>query len=62
MATPPTIGDQSMQAPDHTNGRYPAELIFTGGEVHTVNANNDLVEAVAGGGRILATRFRHPDS
>ena len=32
-----------------------AELIFTGGRVHTVNATNDLASAVAvGGGRILA--------
>ena len=32
-----------------------AELIFTGGSVHTVNATNDVVPAVAvGGGRILA--------
>jgi predicted amidohydrolase YtcJ len=31
------------------------ELIFTGGRVHTVNARNDIVEAVAvGGGHILA--------
>ena len=32
-----------------------ADLIFTGGRVHTVNATNDIAEAVAvGGGRILA--------
>src|ERR1700675_4711768 len=32
-----------------------AELIFTGGRVHTVNATNDVVPALAvGGGRILA--------
>lgn len=32
-----------------------AELIFTGGKVHTVNQQNDVAEAVAvGGGRILA--------
>jgi predicted amidohydrolase YtcJ len=44
-----------MQALDNTNGRTPAELICTGGQVHTVNARNDIVEAVAvGGGRILA--------
>ena len=44
-----------MQAPDNTNGRAPAERIFTGGQVHTVNARNDIVEAVViGGGRILA--------
>ena len=44
-----------MQAPDNTNGRAPAELIFTSGQVHTVNARNDIVEAVViGGGRILA--------
>jgi predicted amidohydrolase YtcJ len=44
-----------MQAPDNTHSRATAELIFTGGQVHTVNAHNDIVEAVAvGGGRILA--------
>ena len=44
-----------MQAPDNTNGRAPAELIFTSGQVHTVNARNDIVDAVViGGGRILA--------
>ena len=32
-----------------------ADLIFTGGRVHTVNAANDVVPALAvGGGRILA--------
>ncbi len=32
-----------------------ADLIFTGGRVHTVNPSNDIAEAVAvGGGRILA--------
>src|SRR5512145_2283138 len=32
-----------------------ADLIFTGGRVHTVNATNDVVPALAvGGGRILA--------
>jgi predicted amidohydrolase YtcJ len=32
-----------------------AELIFTGGRVHTVNATDDLVPAIAvGGGRVLA--------
>jgi predicted amidohydrolase YtcJ len=31
-----------------------ADLIFTGGRVHTVNKQNDIAEAVAvGGGRIL---------
>ena len=31
-----------------------AELIFTGGRVHTVNAENDVVPAIAvGGGRVL---------
>jgi predicted amidohydrolase YtcJ len=34
-----------MQAPDHTNGKSTAEVIFTGGQVHTVNARNDIVEA-----------------
>jgi predicted amidohydrolase YtcJ len=33
-----------------------ADLIFTGGRVHTVNATNDVVPALAvGGGRILAS-------
>ena len=32
-----------------------ADLIFVGGRVHTVNATNDIVPALAvGGGRILA--------
>ena len=32
-----------------------ADLIFTGGRVHTVNATNDVVSALAvGGGRVLA--------
>src|SRR6266536_6297391 len=32
-----------------------ADLIFTGGKVHTVNPTNDIAEAVAvGGGRIMA--------
>ena len=36
-------------------GGATAEVIFTGGQVHTVNATNEIVEAVAvGGGRILA--------
>jgi predicted amidohydrolase YtcJ len=44
-----------MQAPDNTDSRATTDLIFTGGQVHTVNAKNDIVEAVAvGGGRILA--------
>src|SRR5262249_54651755 len=44
-----------MKAHDIPHGRATAELIFTGGQVHTVNARNDIVEAVAvGGGRILA--------
>jgi predicted amidohydrolase YtcJ len=44
-----------MNARDTTNGMATAEIIFTGGQVHTVNARNDVVEAVAiGGGRILA--------
>jgi predicted amidohydrolase YtcJ len=42
-----------MKAHDIPHGRATAELIFTGGQVHTVNARNDIVEAV-GGGRILA--------
>jgi predicted amidohydrolase YtcJ len=40
-----------------TNAAAPerAEIIFTGGRVHTVNAANDIAEAVAvGAGRILA--------
>jgi predicted amidohydrolase YtcJ len=44
-----------MQAQDSTHGRATAELIFTGGQVHTVDARNEVVEAVAvGGGRVLA--------
>jgi predicted amidohydrolase YtcJ len=44
-----------MKAPDRTPRIATPELIFTGGQVHTVNASNDIVEAVAvGGGRILA--------
>jgi predicted amidohydrolase YtcJ len=44
-----------MQAQDSTHGKTTAELIFTGGQVHTVNAKNDIVQAVAiGAGRILA--------
>jgi predicted amidohydrolase YtcJ len=36
-------------------GRNQADLIFTGGRVHTVNPTNDIAEAVAvGNGRILA--------
>jgi predicted amidohydrolase YtcJ len=44
-----------MPAQDSMGGRTTAELIFTGGHVHTVNARNDIVEAIAvAGGRILA--------
>jgi predicted amidohydrolase YtcJ len=44
-----------VKAPDLTPRIATPEIIFTGGQVHTVNASNDLVEAVAvGGGRILA--------
>jgi predicted amidohydrolase YtcJ len=44
-----------MEAHDITHGIATAEMIFTGGQVHTVNARNDVVEAVAvSGGRILA--------
>jgi predicted amidohydrolase YtcJ len=44
-----------MQAPDNPNDRATADIIFTGGQVHTINARNDLVEAVAvGSGRTLA--------
>jgi predicted amidohydrolase YtcJ len=44
-----------MQAQHSTPGRTTVELIFTGGHVHTVNARNDIVEAIAvAGGRILA--------
>jgi len=43
-----------MQAQDIPHGRTTAELIFTGGQVHTVNARNNIVEAVAvSGGCIL---------
>jgi predicted amidohydrolase YtcJ len=41
-----------MPAQDRTHGKPTAELIFTGGHVHTVNARNDIVEAIAvSGGR-----------
>jgi predicted amidohydrolase YtcJ len=44
-----------MEAHDITHGIATAEMIFTGGQVHTVNARNDVVEAVAvGRGRIRA--------
>jgi hypothetical protein len=44
-----------MHTHDLTYGQNTAELSFTGGQVHTVNARNDIVEAVViGGGRILA--------
>jgi hypothetical protein len=44
-----------MQMHDTTHDRVTAKPIFTGGKVQTVNARNDIVEAVAvGGGRILA--------
>jgi predicted amidohydrolase YtcJ len=44
-----------MPAQDITNGGVITEIIFTGGQVHTVNTRNDLVEAAAvAGGRILA--------
>jgi predicted amidohydrolase YtcJ len=49
------IGDQLTQVPDNTNSRATADIIFTGGQIHTVSVQNDIVEAVAvGGGRILA--------
>jgi predicted amidohydrolase YtcJ len=40
-----------MEAHDITHGIATAEMIFTGGQVHTVNARNDVVEAVAVGRR-----------
>ena len=44
-----------MQPYDSMHGRATEELIFTGGQIHAVNATIDIVEAVAvGGGRILA--------
>jgi predicted amidohydrolase YtcJ len=44
-----------MQMAENTNSRATAEFIFTGGQVHTVNAHNDIVEAIAiGAGHILA--------
>jgi predicted amidohydrolase YtcJ len=44
-----------MQTHDLTYGKNTPELSFTGGKVHTVNARNDIVEAVViGDGRILA--------
>jgi predicted amidohydrolase YtcJ len=55
MATPPPTGDHLLQEQNSTSGSAPAELIFTGGHVHTVNARNDIVESVAvGGGHIVA--------
>jgi predicted amidohydrolase YtcJ len=55
VAIPPAIADQPMQTHDLAYGQNTAELSFTGGQVHTVNARNDIVEAVViGGGRILA--------
>ena len=39
-----------MKANDITNGRPMAEIIFTGGQVHTVNARNDVVEEGKGKG------------
>jgi predicted amidohydrolase YtcJ len=42
-----------MQVHDTTNDRVTAELIFTGGKVHTVNARNDIIEAVAVGDRAI---------
>jgi hypothetical protein len=47
-----------VKAPDRTPRIATPEIIFSGGRVHTVNASNDIVEAVAvGGGRILAGRI-----
>jgi predicted amidohydrolase YtcJ len=44
-----------MRASEHVPAREAAEIIFTGGRVHTVNATNAVVEALAiGRGRILA--------
>jgi len=44
-----------MPAQDITHGGVIAEIIFTDGQVHTVNTRNDLVEAAAvASGRILA--------
>jgi hypothetical protein len=58
QATPAATGDQPVKAPDRTPRIATPEIIFTGGRVHTVNASNDIVEAVAvGGGRILAGRI-----
>jgi predicted amidohydrolase YtcJ len=48
-----------MPAQDITHGRVTAEIIFTGGQVHTVNARNDLVEAAAvAGGHISSVNSR----
>jgi hypothetical protein len=47
-----------VKAPDRTPRIAMPEIIFSGSRVHTVNANNDIVEAVAvGGGRIVAGRI-----
>lgn len=52
-----------MQVHDTTNDRVTAELIFTGGKVHTVNARNDIIEAVAVGDRaIMQTLNAHGPS
>jgi hypothetical protein len=47
VAIPPAIADQPMQTHDLTYGQNTAELSFTGGQVHTVNARNDIVEMVS---------------
>jgi predicted amidohydrolase YtcJ len=36
-----------MQTHDTTKDRVTADLIITGGRVHTVNARNDIAEVVA---------------
>jgi hypothetical protein len=44
-----------MPAQAIRHGSVTADIVFTGGQVHTVNASNDIVEAIAvAGGRILA--------
>lgn len=42
-----------MQTQNNTPNRTTAGLIFTGGQVHTVNATNDIAEAVAVGDRAI---------
>jgi predicted amidohydrolase YtcJ len=42
-----------MLGPDTTRGSAPPGLIFAEGQIHTVNARNDIGEAVAVGGEAV---------